>query len=101
MQELTGALNTGKLVTEYNDIWKAIQDGKGKTLFIRQGYFQPARLANGTIELAPDGQADRTDVVDDIIDEMIEINLKNGGDAVFLSNAELDRFNGLALTTRY
>lgn len=101
LQELTGALNTGKLVTEYNDIWKAIQDGKGKTLFIRQGYFQPARLANGTIELAPDGQADRTDVVDDIIDEMIEINLKNGGDAVFLSNAELDRFNGLALTTRY
>lgn len=101
MQELSGALGTGKLVTDYQDIWDAVQDGKGKTLFIKQGYFQPARLENGTIELVPVEQADQTDVVDDIIDEMIELNLRNGGDAVFLSDTELDRFNGLALTTRY
>jgi hypothetical protein len=101
LQELSGALGTGKLVTDYHDIWDAVQDGKGKTLFIKQGYFQPARLENGAIELVPHEQADQTDVVDDIIDEMIELNLKNGGDAVFLSDTGLDRFNGLALTTRY
>ncbi len=101
LQELSGALGTGKLVTDFNDIWKAVQEGKGKTLFVQQGYFQPARLTNDTIELLRDEQADKINVVDDIIDEMIEINIKHGGDAVFLPKTELEKFNGLALTTRY
>lgn len=101
LQELAGALGAGKLVTDYNDIWTAVQDGKGKTLFIQQGYFQPARLENGILELVPAEQVGEINVVDDIIDEMIEMNLKNGGDAVFLSKIELESFNGLALTTRY
>jgi len=58
-------------------------------------------LENGILELVPAEQVGEINVVDDIIDEMIEMNLKNGGDAVFLSKIELESFNGLALTTRY
>lgn len=88
-------------MTDFNDIWKAVQEGKGKTLFAQQGYLQPACLTNDTIELLRDEQADKINVVDDIIDEMIKINIKHGGDAVFLPKTELEKFNRLALTTQY
>lgn len=102
VQELAIAENTGKLVTDFNDIWRAVNQGRGQTLFVQQGYFQPARLVNDTIELVPEEKTDRTGgVVDDIIDDMIEINLQYGGDCVFLSGDELKKYQGLVLTTRY
>ncbi|HYK55585.1 MAG TPA: hypothetical protein VEV15_03840 [Flavisolibacter sp.] len=100
-QELSAAENTGKLVTDFNDIWRAVNQGRGQTLFVQQGYFQPARLVNDTIELVPAEQTDRTGVIDDIIDDIIDINLQYGGDCVFLSGDELKNYQGLVLTTRY
>jgi len=100
-QELEIAAGTGKLLIDFNDIWQAVNHGRGKTLFVQQDYFQPARLVNGTIELVPDGPGDRTGVVDDIIDDMIDINMQYGGDCVFLSGDELKKYQGLVLTTRY
>jgi hypothetical protein len=58
-------------------------------------------VANNTVELVTGEQADRTNVIDDIIDEMIEVNLQYGGDSVFLSAGELEKYQGLVLTTRY
>lgn len=101
LQELSAAENTGKFVTDINDIWRAVNQGRGETLFVRRGYLQPAKLVNDTIELVPDGQTGTADVIDDIIDEIIEINLQYGGDSVFLSEEELNNYQGLVLTTRY
>jgi hypothetical protein len=101
LQELSAAENTGKLVADFNDIWHAVNQGRGETLFVQRGYFQPARLVNDTIELVPEEQTDRTGVIDDIIDEMIEVNMQYGGDSVFLSEEELKKYKGLVLTTRY
>lgn len=101
LRELYTAENTGKLLVDFTDIWRAVNHGRGETLFVRQGYFQPARVADDTVELVKDEQAGRTNVIDDIIDEMIEINLQYGGDSVFLSAGELKKYQGLVLTTRY
>lgn len=101
LQDLSAAESTGKLLVDFNDIWRAVNEGRGKTLFVQQGYFQPARLVNDSVELVPMDQTDRTNVIDDIIDEMIEINLQYGGDSVFLSEEELKNYQGLVLTTRY
>ena len=98
---LENAISAGRLVTDYNDIWRALQEGKGGTIFVKQGLFQPAMLSNGNIELLPNSDREKKGVVDDIIDEMIEKNKAFGGDAVFVSGDDLDRFNGLALVTRY
>lgn len=100
-QELETAAGAGKLLTDINDIWRAVNHGRGKTLFVRQGYFQPARLVNGTVELVADEQSDRTGVIDDIIDDIIDVNMQYGGDSVFLSGDELKNYQGLVLTTRY
>ena len=101
LEELSTAKSTGKLVVDFNDIWRAVNQGRGEILFVQQGYFQPARLVNDTIELVPEEHAERINVIDDIIDEMIEINLRYGGDSVFLAKEELKNYQGLVLTTRY
>ena len=98
---LENAVSGGRLVTDHNDIWRALQEGKGGTIFVKQGLFQPAMLANENIELLPNSDREKKGAVDDIIDEMIEKNKAFGGDAVFVSGDDLDRFNGLALVTRY
>ncbi|MBZ0204838.1 MAG: hypothetical protein K8H89_00835 [Flavobacteriales bacterium] len=98
---LETAISAGRLLTDHNDIWRALQEGRGGTIFVKQGLFQPAMLNNGQIELLPGPERKRKGAVDDIIDEMIERNKAFGGDAVFVHGDELDRFNGLALVTRY
>lgn len=99
--ELDNAVDNSKYVTDFNDIWTALNEGRGRTLFVKQGYFQPARIIDGSIQLVAPNQAEEADVVDDIIDEMLEKNLESGGDVVFLQEDELDKFQGLVLVTRY
>lgn len=98
---LEKAVSAGKLVTDHNDIWRALQEGRGETIFVRSGLYQPAMLNNGHIELLPDAEREKKGAVDDIIDEMIEKVKAVGGDSVFVNGDVLDRFNGLALVTRY
>lgn len=101
LQELKQAIGTGKFLSDFNEIWTAILEGRGQTLFVAKGYFQPARLNNGAISLVTDAEAREKDVIDDIIDDMIENNMRFGGDVVFLAKEDLKEFQGLALVTRY
>lgn len=101
LSELDAAVNNTKYVTDFNDIWSALNEGRGRTLFVKQGYFQPARIVDNQIQLVAPNMATEPDVVDDIIDEMLEKNMKNGGDAVFMQEDELEQFQGLVLVTRY
>lgn len=101
LAELKEALSSGKFLVDINDIWRAIQEGRGKTLFIRNGYYQPAKLVDDKIVLIDENDTTTPDVIDDIIDEMVEINMNYGGDAVFIFDGGLEKFKGLALTTRY
>lgn len=100
LAELHVAVNSQNFLTDFNEIWQAVNGGRGKTLFVKKGYYQPARLENNNIELVADGNSADANV-DDIIDEMIEKNLGLGGDAVFINGEELDKFQGLVLVTRY
>ncbi len=100
LAELKAAVNSRNFLIDFNEIWRAIKEGRGKTLFVKQGYFQPARLENNHIELVSSANTEPANV-DDIIDEMLEKNLRFGGDAVFVTGNELEKFNGLALVTRF
>jgi len=98
---LDRAVSAGRLFSDHNDIWRALETGKGGTLFVKQGLFQPALLTDAGITLLPEEKREKAVALDDVIDEMIDRNLAIGGDAVFVSGPELDRFNGLALVARY
>jgi hypothetical protein len=101
ISELKIAVSQNKFVSDYNEIWNAIQHGRGETLFVKRGYYQPALLVDNEIMLVDNHHRDDKGVVDDIIDEMIEQTLLFGGDVVFMEEDELDKFQNVALVTRY
>lgn len=99
--ELHAAVKSGKYLSDINDIWHAIKEGRGKTLFVKKGYFQSAKIDGDKIVVADSFDKHDKDVIDDIVDEMIEMNLAFGGDAAFLTSEEMEKFRHLALITRY
>ena len=100
-EELKKAVGENRFLSDTNEIWKAISEGKIQTLFIEQGLFQPAVMDNGEIVYVSDDKRNDTGVIDDIFDEMIEANMDFGGDVVFLPKGELGKFDGFGAITRY
>lgn len=101
-EELRKAVTENKFLSDTNEIWRAIQEGRIKTLFVEQGLFQPAILSeDNVIEYVSEDRRNETGIIDDIYDEMIEANMDFGGDVVFLPKGELDKFNGFGAITRY
>lgn len=99
--DLQKAVSANKFLSDTNEIYQAIKQGKVQTLFVEQGLFQPAIMENDQITYVTDEDRNGKDVIDDIYDELIEMNLKHGGDVVFLPKGELNKFNGFAGITRY
>jgi len=99
--ELKKAISAGKYLGDLNDIWEAVQKGRGRTIFVEEGFFQPVKNENGVLTpITTEEIKDKNDI-NDIVDDMIEFNLKFGGDVVFLEKGSLDNFNKIALVTRY
>lgn|SRR5690554_272273 len=101
VKELESALNSGKFLSDINEVWTAINEGKGRTLFVEEGYFQAVKNENGVLTPINSNEISSKEDIDDIIDEMIEQTIKFGGDVVFLEEGSLAKFNKFALVTRY
>jgi len=101
LTELNKAVSTNKYMTDYNEIWNAIIHGRGKTLFVKKGFFKPALLINNEVIPVDEHKKDQKGIIDDIIDEMIDQNLKYGGDTVFIEGDEIKKFGNVVLITRY
>lgn len=99
--ELKLAVSQNKFLSDTNEIWNAIKNGRIQTLFIEQGLFQPAIIEDNVISYVSDELRDKKGVIDDIYDELIEANMNYGGNVVFLPKGELSDFNGFGAITRY
>jgi len=99
--ELQKAISSGKFLSDTNEIWQGIQQGSVQTIFIEEGNFQPAKWIDGHITYVSPEMRNGKGVVDDVYDELIEANLRQGGDTVFLPKGELRDFNGFGAVTRY
>ncbi|HXR83377.1 MAG TPA: hypothetical protein VN722_03640 [Hanamia sp.] len=100
LTELSTAVGAQLFLTDFTQIWKAIGEGRGRILFVKKGYFQPANLNNNVVQLVSKENADEANV-QDIIGLMIEKNREFDGETVFISGDELDEYSGLVLVTRY
>jgi hypothetical protein len=83
--------------TDFTAIWNAIIEGRGRTLYVKEGFIQPAKLENNAVTPVLAENAN----VDDIIGEMIEKNEELGGETVFVSGDELIKYNNLVLLKRF
>ncbi len=99
--ELEKAVSANKFLSDTNEISRAIKAGKIQTLFIEQGLFQPAVMEGDEIVYVSDDKRSDKGIIDDIYDELIEANMRFGGDVVFLPKGELKKFNGFGAITRY
>ena len=100
LTELSNAVGAQLFLTDFTQIWRAIGEGRGRTLFVKKGYYQPANINNNVIQLVShENVAEAT--VQDIIGEMIEKNREHGGETVFISGDSLNEYSGLVLVTRY
>ena len=100
LAELSDAVGAKNFLTDFTEIWRAINEGRGRTLFVKKGFFQPAKLENNVIQFVSEENAGEANV-DDIINKMIEKNRDFGGDTVFISDGSLKPYSGLVLVTRY
>lgn len=101
LKELEEAISAGRFLNDYTEVWEALTSGRGRVLFVKKGFHQPAAFVSGRVALIEKAVKDAKGVVEDIIDEMIEQVLAHSGEVVYISGPELDRFNGIALITRY
>lgn len=99
--ELEKAVGTGNFLSDMNDIWQALNQGRIKTLFIENGLYQPGIISENGVELVDDNRKHESGVTDDVYDELIEVNLSFGGEVVFLPKDKLDKFQGFGAVTRY
>lgn len=99
--ELHKAVDQNKFLSDTNEIWQAIKQGRVQTLFVEENRFQPAVVVDDIISYMPADFKDHIAVIDDIYDELIEENMNFGGDVVFLPGGELEEFNGFGAVTRY
>lgn len=100
-EALREAVNSGTFLSDLNDIWNAMLEGRIQTLFIEEGLFHPARISGREVQLVSEEELSDKEVVDDVYDEFIETNMNYGGDVVFLPRGELSEFQGFGAITRY
>lgn len=106
LDELDEARGKGLLVWDYSEVWNALEQGRGRTLFVRKGLHLPAILAtnpDGSKSVLPGGNGanDSAQSSSDAVDDMVNMTLDGGGEVVFIDGDGLDPLGGMALILRY
>ncbi|WP_227430215.1 hypothetical protein [Psychrobacter sp. I-STPA6b] len=99
--EIEKARGNDQVRVDLQEVYQAAFQGAGETLYVRQGYIQPAKIDEKaqTLALADDPAADG--VTDDAVGEIIELVMHNGGKVVFLPADIMGEQQAIALVTRY
>lgn len=97
--DLLKRAGAGKHSTSVKDIWAQVREGRGLTLLVERDLRMAAKVLGDRIELVDDPKA--MGVVDDIIDDIIEEQIRKGGDVRILPNGLLGEYDGIALLLRY
>ena len=95
--DLLGRTPDALRVTALSDVWQLVHEGRGRTLLVERDLRQPARHDGEGILAASAADAEIADAVDDIIEEQ----LRKGGDVRILPNGTLGSYHGMALVLRY
>ncbi len=96
---LAAARSTRRYASGLDEIWPLATEGRIETLVVEEGYTLAARLTEGRIE--PAGDPDASDVIDDVIDELIEAVLLRDGTAVMVANGSLAQQDRVAAVLRF
>lgn len=103
LDELGAAVGARRFVSTVGEVWEYAHDGRGAVLVVEQSFQYPARVSEDgrrITKVEPD-QITAPDVVDDVVDEIIEAVMLQGGRVEFVDDGALADHRGIALITRY
>lgn len=100
MAHIGQARSANQLYTDLSKIYRLASEGNAARLFVQRGYIQPGVVdgENFTIETRDEGGEG---VMDDVVDELIETVMANGGEAIFLDAETLGDNGKVLLQSRY
>jgi len=102
LAQLEKAADKKKLVYGIKNVWNAVNNFHGRLLVVERNFMVAARFTekNAAIELAKKSNGKRPDTMD-IVDDVIEKVLENGGDVEFVDKDLLKAYNKIALVKYY
>lgn len=113
MGEIDKARGAGMLLTDLQEVYRAAYQGAGETLYVRRGYIQAAKVDEDKLTLTTIDSDNSNDeergkntiadksVSDDVVGDIIEQVIHNGGKTVFMPQELMSQDQPIALITRY
>lgn len=83
-----------------DEIWSLATEGRVDLVVAEDGFRVAARI-DELHRLHPTGEVEAPDVIDDVVDELIEHVLRQGGEAVIVGDGELADHGRVAAVLRY
>ncbi len=99
---LAEAINKKEYVYGIDNVWRAAMEKTGRLLIVEKDFLRAAKIGKDEYTLVTDGfEKKEPKVLQDIIDDVIELVLKNDGDVAFVDNGKLEAYKRIAMVTRY
>lgn len=100
---LEEAANKKECVCGIENVLHAVGEKRGRLLIVEKDYKPAAKLEKDKYTLVPDDFNIRESsvVLQDAVDDIIELVLKNAGDIAFVDNGKLKKYKKIALITYY
>lgn len=96
------AANEKKLATGIQNVWHEVYQKNGRLLVVEKNFIAAGEhISDGIIAYKPTGENNNFNQSHDVVDDAIELALKNGGDVAFVGEGMLTSYDHIALIKFY
>jgi hypothetical protein len=102
LEQIEQAANEKKLCCGIQDVWEEASAKKGRILVVEKNFVAAGEhVAEGKIVYKPTSGQNDFHTSNDVVDDVIELVLQNGGDVAFTDDGLLSKFDHIALIKYY
>ncbi len=102
LNTLMDAVSRNTFASGIVDVWRAIEEGRGKLLLVEKDYCIKARRGNDSFTILLDDSPNNPhNIIRDAVDDVIETILRKSGEVMFFENGVLSSYDRIALITHY
>lgn len=102
LEQIERAANEKKLSYGIQDVWQEASAKKGRILVVEKNFVAAGEhVSDGKIVYKPTSSENDFHTSNDVVDDIIELVLQNGGDVAFTDDGVLNKFDHIALIKFY